>query len=157
MKSRFVFRILLVMTTLLFLMGSLPLSPRTRSIPLGVASLTLLLLAAEIALSTWRTLRHPSLPSPAPVTTGPRPPVAVPSAGGELLVFSWVLLCPVFIWSLGFAAGVPFFTVLFLRVRSRRDFFQSVIVAAALWLVIHQLVGGLLELYLYEGWLWKLL
>ena len=157
MKSRFVFRILLLVSTLLFLIGSLSLSTRTRLVPLWVAGFTLLLLAAEIVLSTWRTWRPSSLPVPAPVTARPLAPGAVSSGDGELVVFSWILLCPLFIWSLGFAAGVPFFTVLFLRVRGRCDFFESVILAVALWLVFHQLLGSLLELYLYEGWVWRLL
>ena len=72
------------------------------------------------------------------------------------MVFAWVLLCPCFIWSLGFSAGVPLFTFLFLSVRSGRGFFESATLAAALWLVVQELLGGLLELYLYEGWLWRL-
>ena len=157
MKSRFVFRILLLLTTLLFLMGSLSLSPRTRLIPLGVAALTLLLLAAEMVFSTWWTFPSSSLPAPPPGTTSSRSPVAVSSAQGELVVFFWVLLCPLFIWLLGFAAGVPSFTVLFLRAFSRREFWEAVILALVLWLVIYHLSGRPFELFLYEGWVWKLL
>ncbi len=94
MKSRFVFRILLLVSTLLFLIGSLSLSTRTRLVPLWVAGFTLLLLAAEIVLSTWRTWRPSSLPVPAPVTARPLAPGAVSSGDGELVVFSWILLCP---------------------------------------------------------------
>ena len=154
MNGRCRFGILLLVITLLFLMGSFPLSPRTRAIPLGVAGLTLLLLAAEMVLSTLRTLRHPAQPIPVQAT---RPPslIEVPSPTGELLVFAWVLLCPLFIWWLGFAIGVPLFTFLFLSLRSGRGFFESAILAAVLWLVIQELLGGLLGLYLYEGWLWR--
>ncbi len=156
MKSGFRFRILLLVVTLLFLMGSFPLSPRTRTIPLVVVGLTLLLLAAEIVLNRVGILRHPAQRSPTPSATTPRSLIEVPSPSVELLVFAWVLLCPFFIWSLGFSIGVPLFTFLFLRARSGYGFFESAILAAALWLVIQELLGGLLELFLYEGWLWGL-
>ena len=155
MKGGLRFRILLLVVTLLFLIGSFPLSPRSRTIPLVVVGLTLLLLAAEIVLNRVGTWRHPAQRIPAPVTT-PRSLIKVPSPNGELMVFAWVLLCPCFIWSLGFSAGVPLFTFLFLSVRSGRGFFESATLAAALWLVVQELLGGLLELYLYEGWLWRL-
>ena len=71
-------------------------------------------------------------------------------------MFAWVLLCPCLIWSLGFSAGVPLFTFLFLAVRRRRGLIEPVALAAALWLVIQLLLGGLLELYLHDGWLWGL-
>ncbi len=153
MKGKLGFRILLAVLALLFLVGSVSLSPRTRIIPLVVASLTLLLLAAEMVPAVVRLWRHPAGGSSAPATP-PGSRLEVPSANPELLVFAWVLLCPCLIWSVGFSAGVPLFTFLFLAVRCRRGLIEPVVLAAALWMVIELLLGSLLELYLHDGWLW---
>ena len=109
---------------LLLLISAAGLGPVTRLVPIVVAVPTLAILSYQ--------LRQDLLGQP---PTG----AEAASSGSARPAFLWILVLPPMLLVLGFLLGIPFHTLLFLRVRGREPWFRSVLMAAGSGVVMYTL------------------
>jgi hypothetical protein len=118
--------------------ASARLAPAARSVPAGVAALTIALLV----LDAGRVRRGVTAPAPAPGAGRSR----------ELAMAGWIGLLPPLVLLLGLLAGVSVFLAAFLRVRSSQPWRIALWTGVCAGFAGHLLLVAGLGLPVHEGW-----
>jgi len=144
---------------------TLDLAPTSRLIPLRVVVPTLALILFQLLLDAFPTLAHAyeqrektevftlkrlGLGSDPPA---PDQPPGIPHRR-MWSAFSCGLSLLVLVYFLGFPAGTPIFTALYLRVRARETWRRSLILTAAVWILVYGVFATALGARLHDGRLW---
>jgi hypothetical protein len=152
-----VFPLLLLALAGLSVWSCRDLSPVARVAPLAAGLPT----AAALAFQLYRDLRGGRPPASAAgqlngERAGPEPAFAAARTGGrEAQVFGWVLLLPAGIGTLGFAAGVPLYSLAFLKWYGGLSVRSALLFSAIMWALIYGGMEQCLRISLYSGWLWR--